>query len=890
MFILKRNYVSEIGVALLYLVIYYLSIKTKSFKNWVKIQNILNAANLFIHMILSIFQYKLLKSRIDFKSALRFTFLFIGVILLTFSAISQQKTQQNNRTDTTIGPLKPKKIDTDKTKTEKFEIDEKGYQNDEEILKTKKTSDSILLLEKKIFGYSIFHNVNVNFTPNLNMATPVSYVVGPGDELKLQVYGVAQSSYTLKVSPEGSVTIPDIGISKVSGFSIDAVKTILQNKLAIRYAGMGGTNPTTFLEVTLGNLRTIKINVVGEVETPGTYNLPSYVNVFNALFAAGGPTLKGTFRHVQVYRAGKLKSEIDIYDFLVNGKTNQNIRLEDDDVLLVRPATNRIEIEGEVRTPGIFEFKEKETFSDIIKFSGGFSDKAYKDKVNLIRNGITEKQLVDLYSNQFGKANLNDGDLYTVGLILDRITNRVQISGSVFRPGRYSFTTGMKVKDLIQKAEGLKGDAFLKRAILYRTKPDFKQEIISLDLNNINDEKSAGSILLEREDVIHIASVYDIQEEYYVQISGEVNQTGVYPYGQNMTLGDLILKAGGFKYSASGSFIEIVKRSNDENKVAEILTVSIDKNLNISEENKSIILTPFDHIYIRNIAGFTPPISVSIQGEIQHSGVFAIDKKEMRVSDLLKRAGGLTKYAYPEGTTLLRRTKNFISPSQSERENNYLVALKENLLKNEILSESESNKEIIKRIDIKISQNNLAIAKEVEKKEQEKAKQEIFKENTSILTSNNSTSFLEKEQELVAINLDEIIAKPGSNADLVLKEGDIINVPEKLETVSIKGGVLFPVSVRYEPNRNFKEYIERSGGYSSRAIKDKSYVLQANGRVETVKSFLFFKSYPKILPGAEIFVPSTLVDKPPFNYAQSLGFITGLITSTLTLIILLRTL
>lgn len=810
----------------------------------------------------------------------------------TIPADAQQTTgvdpANKSKTDTSKIPLPTNKNVTRPNAIRK-EISGVGENADAQSL-DKMQFDTLTDMEKKVFGYLIFHNNNVSFTPNLNMATPKTYVVGPGDVLLLQVYGIAQNRYSLTVSPEGVVNIPDIGLAKVGGFSIDAVKSILLNKLAVRYSGISGANPNTFLELTLSNVRTIKVNMVGEIYKPGTYSLPSYINVFNALFAAGGPTVKGTFRYVQVYRAGKMVGEVDIYEFLIKGKTTGNIRLEDDDVILVRPAGNHIELTGEIRTPGIFELKPKESFTDLLQFSGGFTDMAYKEMVSVTRKGLIEKQVFDLPKSQFQKANMNDGDSVSVSPILDRFSNRVQVSGAVNRPGPFALAQGMTVKDLIQKADGLKGDAFKKRALLYRTREDFTQEVLTIDLTDSSLVTGIASIQLRREDVLSIANIYDIQEEYYIRISGEVNNSGVYAYADSMTVGDLILKAEGFKYSASSSFIEIVRRVDDPGKVAEIITVSIDKDLHMSDADKKINLKPFDQVFVRATPGFQLSKTATIDGEVLYKGVFAIDKKEMRISDLLARAGGLTKYAYVPGATLIRKTKKFIPSTLAEREIANLSLLKENLEKDKILSNTESNKILSKRIDNKIKQNKEAVNKEQEIKDKELQKQNLLKESTSTLSSSNAVSLEEKEQELVALDLDQVIQNPGSSADLVLKDGDVLNIPEKLETVSIKGGVLYPVSVRYEPSVSFKEYINRSGGYSTRAIKNKAYVLQANGKVQRVKTVLFFKVYPKIEPGAEIFVPATLQDKPPFNYAATVSIVTGFISSTLTLIFLLKTL
>ncbi len=748
-------------------------------------------------------------------------------------------------------------------------------------------ADSLSEYERKIFGYTLFHNSSTSFSPNLNMATPKSYIVGPSDVLAIQVYGVAQSTYSLPVNRDGNVYIQDIGLVHVAGFSLDAVKNLLRDRMAIRYSGMGGSNPNTFIEVTISNIRTIKINMVGEVSKPGTFTLPSYIDVFDAIYAAGGPTVRGTFRDIQVFRAGRLVGTVDLYDFLVKGKSANAIRLEDNDVVLVRPATNRVELVGEVRIPGIFEFKGKESFTDIVGFAGGFTDNAYKQMVSVSRKGLVEKQILSLSQSQYATASLNDGDVISIEAILDRFSNRVMATGAISRPGAYELVKGMTVRDLIQKAGGVKGDAFMKRALLYRTNPDFTQSVISLDLSS-NSQTPGDTVTLQREDILSVANVFDLKEEYYVQISGEVNAVGVFPYADNMTVGDLILKAGGFKYSASGSYIEIVRRTTDnQGKAAEILRVSINKDLTISEENKKIVLDPFDHVYVRTLAGYQPPKTVTIQGEVLYPGNYVIDKKEMRISDLLNRASGFTKYAYARGATLIRRTKNYDAPTPSELENAKLNVLKDILSKDTLAANSESNRLLTKRIDNKIRENMQSIDIEKDAKNRQKIQENLFKDNTSVLATNNSTVLnQEKTVDLVAIDLDRIAANPGSEYDLIIKDGDVLSVPEILETISVRGGVLYPVSIRYEQGLGFREYINRAGGYSSKAIRKQAYVLQANGRVQRVKSFLFFKHYPKPEPGAEIIVPITTAEKPPFNIAAALS----VITTALTIIVLLKTL
>jgi len=750
--------------------------------------------------------------------------------------------------------------------------------------------DTLTLEERKLFGYSVFHNNNISFTPNLNMATPKNYVVGPGDVLTVQVYGVAQNTYTMTVSNEGKVTIESIGVVNLAGLTIEAAKSALMRKMSIRYAGMNGPNPVTFLDVSLAEIRSIKINMVGEVQKPGTYTLPSYITVFNALFAAGGPTLKGTFRHVQVYRGNRMISEIDLYDFLVSGKTNNNIRLEDNDVVLVRPAETKVEIAGEVRTPGVFELKPSETFQSLLKYAAGFSDKAYKEIVQLQRAGQSELQVVDVTAKNYNSFRLLDGDLINVNPIRDRFNNRVQIAGAVVRPGAYELADGMSVQDLIQKAGGLSGDAFTPKALIYRTKDDLSQEAISI---NLNDPAETKQTLLKREDVLQISSQYGLREQYYIQISGEVNAPGIFPYSDSLSVSDLILRSGGFKYSASQSAIEIVRRVlNDPSKVADIITVSVDKALTDSKDSATIQLKPFDHVFVRNIPGFQEQKLITVSGEVNYSGTFAIDKKEMKISDVLRRAGGLTDFAYPRGATLLRRTKNFKELTPAEKENEALKRLVEEISKDPILFSSESNREYVKRLNEKIQSNSKLVTKEKEEVIKEESKQELLKENANILNTPESNTKVveEKDQNLVAIDLEAILKSPGGPEDLVLKDGDVLNVPEKLETVSVRGGVLYPVSMRYENGLHFKQYISRAGGYDPKALRNNAYVLQANGKVERIRNWLFFKRYPKVEPGAEIFVPARATEKPPFNYTQTVQLITGFVTSTLTLILVLRSL
>lgn len=821
------------------------------------------------------------KFRVYKISVRKINFSFLGFlcffILSTVHSMAQSKSE-SSEVQKAISDTQILKNQQQRKESTVSDVKKKAELTPEEIKKAE--------IERTLFGYNIFHNTDVSFEPNLNMATPKNYVVGPKDELELQVYGIAQNKYEVTVSREGRISLPDIGIVQVSGFTIEAVQSLLTQKMAIRYAGMRGPAPNTFLQVSLTNSRTIKVNMVGEISVPGTYSLPSYVNVFNALFAAGGPTIKGTFRAVQVFRNNKLVAEIDLYEFILNGKINQNIRLEDNDVILIKTSASKVTLRGEVRTAGIFEMKSGETLQDLLKFAGGFSDNAYKQMLGLTRKGILENEYYDIVSENFNKITLIDGDIIGVNPILDKISNRVIITGSVIRPGQYEWSKGIRVQDLIQKAGGFKGDAFLKNILIFRTKYDLTQEVITIDLSKNDLSDTVNNVLLNKEDAVSIKSIIDLREEFYVQISGEINNAGTYPMLDKMSLYDLILMAGGGKYAASGSYIEIGRRNlNDPRRIADIISISDRKSMLAADTLKKIFLQPFDNVFIRSTPGYYSSYSVEIKGEVALPGQYLVDKKEMRISDLIGRAGGLTRFAYMEGATLLRRTKSFIGKSLTELENQRLNSVKQNVNKDSLLTTLETNKNLNQRVDSKINQNATSIGLEKKQQEDEITKQKLIKSKVK-LEGKDENIEMEKQQELVAINLASIVKEPGSSNDLVLKDGDVLEIPELLETVSIKGGVLYPVSVKFDPALRFRDYIYRSGGYASQSDRKRAIVIQANGKVEVIRRFLFFKRFPKIRPGAEIFVPIDPVVKAPFSYEKGLS----LITSTLTLIFLLRNL
>ncbi len=740
--------------------------------------------------------------------------------------------------------------------------------------------------QKKIFGFRLFHNRQLDFSPSLNLPTPGSYVIGGGDQLLIDIYGAAQLSYDLSVNPEGTVFIPNIGPVQLGGSTIEAARSRLQEKLSRIISGLGGPNPSSFLEIRLGNIRSIKVSMVGELSNPGTYTLPSFATAFNALYAAGGPNENGAFRNIQIYRDSKLVATVDIYEFLSKGNQSANINLQDNDVIIVPPIESRVEIIGPVRREGLFEVKAGEKLSDLYIYTGGFTSLAYRDRVTIRRVENNERKVIDVPSSEFDKIMLVDGDEILIGEALDRFSNRVQISGSVFRPGEYSIEDGgLTIKGLVSKAEGLRPEAFTNRATLYRTSEDLTLDALSVDLEGIING-SSEDIPLKNEDLLFVPSRYDIQEEYYVKISGEVNTPGTYPFASNMTVGDLILRSGGLLESATSSSIEVARRIRDAStgKIAEIQTLSIDPDLNISEEEAQLPLQPFDHVFIRRSPGFEREQLITIRGEVIYPGDFAISSSNERISDVIKRAGGLNQFAYPKGASLIRRTVYYKEKTEEQRKEELLKEIQQNLDPDLTRPSNEAEMILFDRIDKKLTQREL----ERLLQEQEDARNLLF-QNLSVLDSLSADSTLVRmrmnEQDFVGIDLEAIMANPGSEEDLILMEGDIIQVPKELQTVRMVGEVLLPTTTRYVKNQGLKRYISKAGGFAEKARRSKTYVVYANGDARRTHSFLGLKFYPKLEPGAEIIVPV----KPERNGLSAAGWI-GLASSLATLGVLVQSL
>ena len=761
-----------------------------------------------------------------------------------------------------------------------------GLQAQEDVFDSLRRSDPYYDLtprQKKIFGFTLFHNRELNFNPSLSIPTPDSYIIGAGDQLLIDVYGASQQSYDITVTPEGSVFVPNVGPVALGGATVAAARVRLRSALSQIYSGLQGSNPNTFIQVRLGNIRTINVTMAGELRKPGTYNLPSFASVFNALYAAGGPNENGSFRHIQVYRNNQMVGETDVYDFLMSGNEAGNIRLQDNDVVIVQPVRTRVEIEGPVRRPGLFEIKPGENIDELLAFAGGFSDRAYTKRMTVRRTTGEQLKVEDIESDQYTNFNPQDGDFYIIGEILNRYENRVQVLGAVSRPGEFALEQGMSIKSLIERADGLRADAFLNRATLYRTGDNLTQNVLSVDIQGILDG-TVPDISLQREDVLNVASIYDIREEFYVQISGEINRSGVYPYAANLTVGDLVLRSGGLKESASNSQIEIARRLKDDlsGRVSEIITIDIDPDLKIKPEDERILLAPFDHIFIRKSIGFQREMLVEVEGEVNYPGTFALEKRDERISDVLKRAGGLNQFSYARGATLIRRTEFYKEMEEEERKLKELQSLLDNLdQERDSAQYTEVEQGLLDRVD-----QRLEALKNEQTKRQERSKLlagNLEEQRYALLDGMDTTSAkLDiRETEFVGIELEKILANPGSKYDIILQEGDIISIPKQLQTVRMRGEVLYPTTARYDVNRGFKNYISRAGGFTENARKGRSYVIYANGDVKRTSKLLFFNIYPHVEPGAEIIVP-----EKPDRQRMSVQAWIGIASSLATLAIL----
>ena len=692
---------------------------------------------------------------------------------------------------------------------------------------------------KRIFGADLFSNANLTFEPNLNIPTPGNYIIGPGDELVLDVYGYSEKNDRLRVTPEGYVNVQNIGPILVSGLTIDEAKVRISHKLESIYGGIA--NGSTHVQLLLGNIRSIQVMIIGEIVRPGSYTLPSLVTVANALYVSGGPNTNGSFRNIQVIREGKPIVTFDLYDFLAHGTLENNILLKDQDIVKVNPYKTRVELTGEVKHPAIFEAKEGEHLGDIIDYAGGYTSNAYRSFIRAIRINNQEKQILTVPGDSIVEYALHSGDIFHVDSVLNRYTNRVIISGAVFHPGDFALESGMTLKDLISKADGVKEDAFMTRGLIKRLKPDFSPEVINFNVGDIL--AGTTSLSLQKEDSVVIYSKFDIREPYYVIVHGEVNHPDTIPYADSMRLGDVILLAGGLRDAASLNQIEVGRRIRSQNydpkdtALAIVGRFSIQKDLSENPDAAAFSLQPFDQIMVRHAPGYHEQVVVRIEGQVLYPGSYVIDARNEKLSDLVRKAGGLKPDAFTEGALLLRQPG--IEGSDGAFERN--------------------------KLDVFAAANKGNDSIEVRK----------------------IRSKMDSSLQLVGINLDKALQYPDSKYDLLLEREDVVRVPKKLETVSLYGEVFYPKLVRFDKRYRFKDFISQGGGFTASALRRGSYVVYPNGEVASTKKVLFFNHFPKVKPGSEIFIPSKK-ERKALDPGTLLGIVTGVATLAAILITVLK--
>ncbi|WP_333887972.1 SLBB domain-containing protein [Sphingobacterium siyangense] len=711
----------------------------------------------------------------------------------------------------------------------------------------------------KIFGSDLFKNNAITFEPNLRMATPSSYIVGPDDEILLDITGDNEASYQLPVSPDGTIKVEYVGQINVAGLSIAAAKSKIEQRLGATYPAI--RSGRTQVNVTIGNIRTIRVTLTGAATKPGTYSLPSLATVFNALYAAGGPNKNGTYRKIQVIRGNRVVSTIDVYDFLANGIQQGNIRLQDQDIIHIPVYGARVQFEGEVKRPAIFETVPGESLSDILRYAGDFTENAYSAKVKVLQTTGRERSVQDIYADQFANYTPKSGDQYIVEPILERFANRISVLGAVFRPGIFGLEPGMTLKQVLEMADGVREDAFLERGIINRLRSDNTSELINFNVREVL-AGTTPDIPLKREDKIEIASIFDLRDEYKFTVQGEVRFPGDFPFASNATLGDIIQKAGGFTEAAKNARVEIARRIQnlDVTDYRSSKTILVDIKDGVLTD-PALTLEPYDVISILGDAGFRTQRQVKIEGEVLYPGFYTISREDERISDIIKRAGGLTPYAYTEGASLKRTGMSKLKAEEKKEKERLKKELEKDRLDEEGNQKDSSSDQDAEKNNDGSKAKSAALAK--------------------VSQQGMSASEIEPS-DLVGIELNKILEKPYEKGDLLVLDGDIINVPKELETVKVAGEVLNPNNVVYVKGKNLKYYINQAGGFTDNALKKRVFVQYANGAVKGKDG-----GYPEVKPGAEIVVPK----RAPRERMSAQGWVglgTGIASLAAIIVSLLR--
>lgn len=649
----------------------------------------------------------------------------------------------------------------------------------------------------RVFGRSIFTNKNLTFAPAMNIPTPSSYKLGPGDEVIIDVWGTNQASIRQTISPEGTINVEDIGVVNLNGMTVQEANAHMRRMLDRIYS-VYGEDAASDIKLTLGDIRTIQVNLVGEVATPGTYYLPSLSNIYHALYRGGGVSDLGSLREIQLVRNGKKVATIDIYDFILKGKTFEDVILQEGDIVLVPAYKSLVNIAGKIKRPMYYEMKEGESVGDLLDYAGGFSGDAYRNNLNLIRRNGREYQVYTVRDTQYPSFALMDGDSITVGTMLKRFENRVEVKGAVYRPGVYELRSDIQtVKELVAIAEGLMGDAFTNRALLQREKEDFTLETQALDIAGILNG-TAPDVPLQKNDILYIPSIHDLNDMGYFEVFGEVARPGQFVFAANTTIEDAVIQAGGLLESASTVKVDVSRRVKNPVGMTDTDTLGILysfalKDGFIIDGDPNFVLEPYDQVFVRKSPGYSEQKHVEVQGRVLFQGKYALSNTNERISEVIRKAGGVAKDAYVKGARLSR------------------------LMNDDMRNRMQSTIDMLENSKDSIDIKDLAM----------------------------------EERFYVGINLEEALKNPGGDADIVLCPGDIITIPEYKNTVKISGNVLYPNTVTYIPGMSVKDYIEMAGGYGFEAKKNRAFIVYMNGTVARARKY----NKKDLQPGCEIIIP-----------------------------------
>lgn len=683
------------------------------------------------------------------------------------------------------------------------------------VLENPQPDSRELAQENQVFGRNIFNTRNLTFEPSVNLATPPNYRLGPGDEVIIDIWGTSQNTIRQQISPDGTINIEKIGPVSLSGMTVSEANEYLKRVLGKTYSGLDALDGTLEIRLTLGNARTIQINVMGEVVQPGTYALSSFSTVFHALYRAGGVNEIGSLRNVQVTRNGKTVAKVDVYDFIMKGKTQDDIRLQEGDVIIVPAYEALVQISGNVKRPMKFEMKKNETLATLINYAGGFSADAYTRSLRVVRQNGEEYEINTVKEIDYSAYPMRNGDVVTAEAILNRFTNKLEVRGAVYRPGIYQLNGEINtVRALVNEAKGLMGDAFTNRAVLQREREDLTTEIISVDVRSIMAGTSPD-IPLQKNDILYIPSIHDLEDRGDVAIFGEVAKPDSYSYSDNMTLEDLIIRAGGLRESASTVRVDVSRRIKDPksthstDSIGQMFTFALKDGFVIDGE-QGFTLQPYDQVFVRRSPGYQAQQNVQVTGEVIFGGTYAMTTTEERLSDLVKKAGGATPKAYLRGAKLIR------------------------------VANDEEKKRMRDVINLMNRQFGEAMM--------------------------DSLGIRVEDTFSVGIDLEKAMAQPGSEYDLVLREGDVLSVPKLNNTVKVNGAVMMPNTVGYLSDKNANYYLDQAGGYALNAKKSKKFVIYMNGQVARIKG----RSKDKIEPGCEIIVPSKKNKR--VNVGEILGY------------------